>query len=108
MENFFDLLTLLAQLIISLAIIALLLMGLVRPLFKYLAANQEIKHHKRHGDSMPIADSVPDVYETPHDDRTSVDTGHSTRSSKKELLDRLAASDPEKAGNLIKKWLNEE
>lgn len=108
MENFFDLLTLLAQLIIGLAIIALLLVGIVRPLFTYFAANQEIKHHKRHGDGIPIADSIPDLHKNPHDERTFEDTGYHARSSKKELLDRLAASDPEKAGNLIKKWLNEE
>lgn len=107
MENFVDLLVSLAQLSITIIILALLFIFVVRPLLKHLSVNHEIEHRKRPGDALQNVEPDPDLLASHHDDIIFGDTVHRPRSSKKEMLDRLAASDPEKAGNLIKKWLNE-
>ncbi len=110
MESLLDLLAPLARLISIIVIIVLFFMCIVRPLLKYLSVNHAIEHRKRHDKGISIVAPAPGpdlIMESHHDDVALGDNDHGPRLSKKDMLNRLAASDPEKAGNLVKKWLND-
>ncbi len=107
---------------------------LVRPLFQYLLLNKEIEAKKRLAaearaleearnkamdstdDDIDDIDDLTDIADDPvigsagaAPQDAAMDTASQTAApGKQEMLSRLAESDPEKAGQLVKNWVNAE
>jgi len=114
MESFHELLVTLVRLISTIAVIILIFLFVVRPLLDYLIASREIEHRKRLNEEMPEDEPPPVDLEMGRgggeaagsraDDLPVQRPGGGL--SDKEKLSRLAASDPEKAGDLVRQWVN--
>ena len=112
MESLLELLEPLTRLICTAVAIVLFFLFVVQPLLKYLIVNREIERRKKQNEEMLTVNSL-------HDGGSDDDSGEKeipaagavgqglrASESEKDTLDRLAASDPDKAGNLVKKWVN--
>ena len=110
MESVLEVLEPLTRLICTAIVIVLFFLFIVQPLLKYFIVNREIEHHKKLNERMVPADSELD--ESAGDDGVGQEimaedtVGFEKRSSERETLNRLATSDPDKAGELVKKWVN--
>ncbi len=115
MESLLRFLEPLTRLISTAALIVLFFLFIVRPLLKYLIVNREIEHRKKLIEERYSADSPPPYGGTDDnngigdEEKIAADTvGQRTRTSDKDALNRLASGDPDKAGELVKKWVNSE
>ena len=109
MESLLKFLEPLAQLISTAVVIVLFFLFIVRPLLKYLIVNHEIEHRKKLNEEMLAVDSLLDPAndDSGEEEKLAANTiGQSRGASEKETLNRLAASDPDKAGDLVRKWVN--
>ena len=117
MESTYELLLTLARLFSTIVVIVLFFLYIVRPLLDYLIANREIERSKRlyeeipddlappvemgvvrgRGDGAEEADAMTDDHPAPRPGGRLTD---------QDKLSRLAASDPDKAGELVKQWVN--
>lgn len=110
MERLLDFLEPLTRLLCTVAFIVLFFLFVARPLLHYLFVNFEIEQRKRRmeammethsssfsGENMPVGEEEKRLEGDPLPRQT---TGASDE------LGRLAASDPAKAEELIKKWAN--
>lgn len=112
MESLLELLESLTQLISTVVVIVLFFLFVVCPFLKYLFVNYEIESRKKHNEERLAGDLTNGLGEI-HKDVQEIKiaerkTFQSTRVSEKDAIGRLAASDPEKAGELVKKWINSE
>lgn len=93
--------------------IVLFFIFIAHPLLNYFLVNHEIERRKRLLEEMPLIDDPLEVEpsqlgrqpEAALDDRQIPNVG---RRSAKDTLDRLAEGNPEKAGELIKQWINKD
>lgn len=112
MESLLEFLEPLTRLISTIVVIALFFLFVVRPLLNYLLVNDEIERRKKLNEEMMTTDFASTTEESHHheDEKKIVEpeTFHSARPSEKDAIDRLAASDPERAGELVKKWIHSE
>jgi flagellar biosynthesis/type III secretory pathway M-ring protein FliF/YscJ len=113
MESYHELLVTLARLLSSVVVIVLFFMFIVRPLLDYFIVNREIEQRKRLHEE--LLEDVPPV-DLPKF-RDVVDGGSApigdipepqarAKGSDMETLTRLASSDPDKASDLVKQWVN--
>jgi len=110
MESLFEFLEPLTRLISTAVVIVLFFLFIVHPLLNYLFVNHQIEHRKKRNEEVMGTDFATDLEESHRDEEgKGVDEGEtflSARASEKDAIGRLATSDPEKAGELVKKWLN--
>jgi len=110
MESSLEFLEPLTRLISTVVVIVLFFLFIVRPLLNYLFVNYQIEHRKKRNEEMMGADFASDLEESHHDEEGKKiqdgETSQGARASGKDAIGRLAASDPGKAGELVKKWLN--
>jgi flagellar biosynthesis/type III secretory pathway M-ring protein FliF/YscJ len=117
LESFFGLMVPLIRLVSLVVVIILFFFFIVRPFFNYLITNREIEHHKkllnlneRADDPFPV-DSVNRRVEAGEEDEDlgeELAQRRDAKLSELETLDRLTESDPDKATELIKKWVSED
>lgn len=107
MESLIDFLAPLTQLISTVVVILLFFAFLVGPLLKYLLVNHEIEQCKKRSEEVLLTAGTADLMEGhAADDMASSGEYQGPRpSSDRDSLDRLATSDPAKAGDLVKKWI---
>ena len=111
MESFHELLVTLARLICTVVVIVLFFLFIVRPLLDYFIMSREIERRKRDLEEMPEEEGLPLDFRPSRgggEEGAKAPPSPSPRSglSEQEKLSRLAASDPEKAGELVKQWVN--
>ena len=108
MESLVEFLEPLARLISTAMVIVLFFLFIVRPLLKYLIVNREIEHLKKLNEEMLAVDSLdPANDDSGEEEKLAGHTvGQSQRVTEKEALNRLATSDPDKASDLVRKWVN--
>ena len=115
MESLFGLMVPLIRLVSSIVVIVLFFFFIVRPFFNYLIVNREIEHRKKlnpdaQSDNYFPVDSMENLEGT--EDRNTVlgedfVRGRDGKLSDLETLNRLSVSDPDKASDLVKKWVND-
>lgn len=116
MDNLFHLLVPLIRLVSSIAVVILFFLFVVRPLINYFITNREIEHRKRIYDDGTTernesqGEFVRRRNGTEEDETEPAEEVIQSRDKKLsdlETLNRLSASDPEKASDLVKKWVND-
>jgi|GEM_PF-5541629 len=108
MDNLLALLVPLVRLISTLIGVILFFLYLVRPLLNYLLANHEIERQKKENAAILEAFLNNEAENHPPGSQDGL-PGDQSRGKKppgKETMARLASSDPEKAGDLVKKWIH--
>ena len=116
MESSHELLVTLVRLISSMGVVVLFFLFIVRPLLNYFIVKREIAHQKRVSEEAIESEDPPVVAREEGsvgvaDAMEAADDLPSGAVSRRRLsdldtLNRLAASDPEKAGELVKQWVN--
>lgn len=108
MEDLLALLAPLVRLISTLVGVILFFLYLVRPLLNYLLANHEIERQKKENAAILEAFLNDEAEDHPPGDQTGLpgDQPQGRKPPGKETMTRLASSDPEKAGDLVKKWIH--
>ncbi len=113
MENYHDLLVTVVRLFSTVVVIVLFFMFIVRPLLDYFIASREIKHHKHLREELlvdeeeiniPVDLPVGREVNTPEEELPP--PKKRIKDADMETLTRLAASDPDKASDLVKQWVN--
>lgn len=120
MESTIILLGSLTRLLCTLGVIILFFLFVVRPLFNYLVVNREIEQRKRESKALtedePVefsgedsaASAIDNAPRGLDDDEEALAPARGQGLSDREALGRLAGSTPDKAGDLIKKWVHSE
>ena len=110
MEDLLAFLEPLIRLISTVVGIILFFLYLVRPLLNYLLANHEIERQKRQNAEILEAFLSDEAENRPPEGQDSLPEDHpqQKKSPGKETMNRLASSDPDKAGDLVKKWIHSE
>jgi flagellar biosynthesis/type III secretory pathway M-ring protein FliF/YscJ len=106
MESFLEFFEPLTRLLSTVIGIILFFIFVVRPLLNYLMLNHEIEHLKKRQAEMMTAEFAGESAEGHDDEIAAEEYVPGRRASTQDALGRLAASDPEKAGELVKKWIN--
>lgn len=116
METFHELLVTLARLLSTVVVIILFFMFIVRPLLDYFITSREIEQRKKLHDDFGDEDDGPPLDlsvgradagggdNSPAEEFTVPQS--KPKASDMEALSRLAASDPDKASDLVKQWVN--
>ena len=111
MESLLDFLVPLIRLLSTIVVVGLFFLFMVRPLLNYFFVNYEIEHRKRQAAAMMEAELANDSEESPPDgaelSTEETDSLQNPRASVKGEIERLAASDPERAGELVKQWIKQ-
>ena len=109
MEGLLEFLEPLLWLISSVVAIILFFLFVVQPLLRYLFVNYEIERHKKRNAEVMgmdlVGESGEDLDPT-HTQAAADEALPGPRGSAKETISRLAESDPEKAGDLVKQWVH--
>lgn len=111
MDSLLEFLEPLLWLISTVVAIVLFFLFVVRPLLNYLVVNYEIERHKKRNEEMMDVDLVSGRegnFQAAAEKKADGEPLHSPKASEKDAIGRLAASDPEKAGELVKKWIHNE
>lgn len=110
MESFVNLFAPLIHLLITVAVIIIIFMFLVKPFFNYLIINRQIEQRKKV--NLEIHEAKKAAQKKYDDDENVVNavTDYEKKSIFKtkdqETISKLAESNPDKAGELVKKWLH--
>ncbi|MDD5758398.1 MAG: hypothetical protein PHI06_04880 [Desulfobulbaceae bacterium] len=108
MESLLDFLEPLTWLLCTVALIILFFLFVARPLLHYLFAHFEIRQRKRRMEAIieahPSSLTGENQAASEEEKRVEDDPVPRQKTGVNDELARLAASDPAKAGELVKKW----
>ena len=109
MESLLEFLEPLTRLISTIVVIVLFFLCIVRPLLNYLFVSYDIERRKECIAESMAAASADELEGSPVGEERQGDesvTFGNARASEKDTISRLAASDPAKASEMVKKWVH--
>lgn len=110
MENLLEFLEPLIRLISTVVVVVLFFLFIVRPLLNYLFVNYDIERRKKRLEESMEAGSADDLEgsDLAGEEREGEESAgfRTARASERDAIDRLAASDPAKASEMVKKWVH--
>lgn len=111
MENLHEILVALVRLTSTITVIVLFFLFVVRPLLNYFIVNHEIEHCKKLNEELLPGDfPAEEAVEGDHEDKVATvapEPRHDGKlSDQQDTLQRLATGDPDRAGELVKQWVN--
>lgn len=104
MEGLLEILVPLVRLLSSSVLVVLFFMFVVRPLFNYFIVNSEIEHHKKLIEEFDVPSAASSVINSTPDAMDEDLT--QPKDEGIDALNRMAASNSDKAVDLVKQWVN--
>lgn len=110
MESFVNLFAPLIHLLITISVIVIIFLFLVKPFFNYLIINRQIEQRKKVNFEIHEAKIASRKKYDEDENVINAAVDHDKKSILKtkdqEAISKLADSNPDKAGELVKKWLH--